>query len=441
MRTIIFCFIAFGRMKMHGDCIQHITDALLCRCTDGHRVTEAKIVEFIDIGFHLFEIINLIHGKDNGFMCFSQHGSHLEIRIHKAHPKIRQENDHIRGFDRDFRLLAHIGQHLIVACRFDTTGINDRKIVVQPADICIDPVSGNTRCVLHDRDLLAGQGMANAEKAAEGAKGGGSNMFAAASIGKLRAESGSHVTTKGLGLNLGFAKEIENKSGKLLIGPVLEYGHGNYDSYQDNGMKADGKASYWGIGVIAKQTNNSGFYYEGSLRVGRTKSDYGSDSIVANSHISYDSSATYFAAHLGAGMLRDIGHNNTLDYYGRYFYSHTGSDSTTIYRNGEDFDRVNFDGVNSNRIRVGARVTHALNERNKIYGGLAYQYEFSGEARATYREGAAPSPGVKGSSGMIELGWQVKPGKKSPMEIDIGVAGWVGKQRGITANVQANWTF
>ena len=49
--------------------------------------------------------------------------------------------------------------------------------------------------------------------------------------------------------------------------------------------------------------------------------------------------------------------------------------------------------------------------------------------------------GVKGSSGMIELGWQVKPGKKSPMEIDIGVAGWVGKQRGITANVQANWTF
>ena len=259
--------------------------------------------------------------------------------------------------------------------------------------------------------------------------------------GQIRGESGSHVTNKGIGLNLGFARELENKSGKLLFGPVVEYGHGSYDSYQDNGMKADGKASYWGIGVIAKQTNNSGFYYEGSLRVGRTKSDYGSDSIVANSHISYDSSATYFAAHLGAGMLRDIGHDNTLDYYGKYFYSHTGGDSTTIYRNGEDFDRVDFDGVNSNRIRLGARVTHALNERNKIYGGLAYQYEFSGEARATYRQGSAPSPSMKGSSGLIELGWQVKPGKKSPMEIDIGVTGWVGKQRGITANVQANWTF
>ena len=300
-------------------------------------------------------------------------------------------------------------------------------------------------------DLLAGQGMANAADAAAAersgdsaeaaSRSGGFAPFAAVGLGNLRAESGSHVDTKSIGLNLGFAREIENKSGKLLIGPVLEYGHGNYDSYQDNGMKADGKASYWGIGVFAKQTNKSGFYYEGSLRAGRTKSDYGSDSIVTNSHISYDSSATYWAAHLGAGMLKDIGHNNTLDYYGKYFYSHTGSDSTTIYRNGEDFDRVDFDGVNSNRIRVGARITHALNERNKIYGGLAYQYEFSGEARATYREGAAPSPGVKGSSGMIELGWQVKPGKKSPMIIDLGVTGWVGKQRGITANVQANWTF
>ena len=104
-------------------------------------------------------------------------------------------------------------------------------------------------------------------------------------------------------------------------------------------------------------------------------------------------------------------------------------------------ETANFDAVNSHRIRLGARLTHALNEKNKIYGGLAWQYEFKGDARATYSvSGEAPSPSVKGSSGMIELGWQVKPGK-SPMTIDLGVTGWVGKQRGITANVQANWTF
>jgi hypothetical protein len=246
------------------------------------------------------------------------------------------------------------------------------------------------------------------------------------------------VDNKGIGMNLGFAKEIENKSGKLLVGPVIEYGHGNYDSYQDNGITADGKSSYWGIGVITKQTNNNGFYYEGSIRGGRTKSDYSSDNVKPGTHVSYDSSATYWAAHLGVGKLADIGHDNTLDYYGKYFYSHTGSDST--YLNGAN-ETANFDAVNSHRIRLGARLTHALNEKNKIYGGLAWQYEFKGDARATYSvSGEAPSPSVKGSSGMIELGWQVKPGK-SPMTIDLGVTGWVGKQRGITANLQANWTF
>ena len=288
-------------------------------------------------------------------------------------------------------------------------------------------------------DMLAGQGMSNAaEAAADTRAGGGFEAFGAVSGGKLRAKSGSHVDTKGIGLNLGFARELSNKQGKLLFGPVIEYGHGSYDSYQDNGIKADGKTSYWGIGVIAKQTNHSGFYYEGSLRVGKTKSDYSSDLSPVN-HASYDSKATYWAAHLGIGKVMDVGKDNTLDVYGKYFYSHTGSDNVTVHATSGD-EEINFDAVNSHRLRIGTRLTHALNEKNRIYGGLAWQYEFKGDARATYNGGSTPSPSVKGSSGMMELGWQVKPGK-SPMTIDLGVTGWVGKQRGITANLQANWTF
>ena len=289
-------------------------------------------------------------------------------------------------------------------------------------------------------DLLAGQGMLNAQAAAgDKEAGGGFNSFAAVGLSKLRAMSGSHVDIKGIGLNLGFARELENSKGKLLFGPIVEYGHGDYDSYQDNGLKADGKASYWGLGLIAKQTNSNGFYYEGSLRAGRVKSDYSSQ-LSEVSHADYDSSATYWAAHLGAGKLVDIGHDNTMDVYGKYFYSHTGSDSAMIRINGQDDTDMHFDSVNSHRLRAGARLIHALNEKNKIYGGLAYQYEFSGDARATYRGDGTPSPGVKGSSGLIELGWQVKPGK-GPMAIDFGVTGWVGKQRGVTANLQACWTF
>ena len=154
-------------------------------------------------------------------------------------------------------------------------------------DILKSPVetrAGVVTMINAGADLLVSQGMANAadaaaaersgDKAEAAPRSGGFAPFAAVGLGKLRAESGSHVDTKSIGLNLGFAREIENKSGKLLFGPVIEYGHGSYDSYQDNGITADGKSSYWGIGLIAKQTNNNGFYYEGSIRAGRTKSDY-----------------------------------------------------------------------------------------------------------------------------------------------------------------------
>ena len=295
-------------------------------------------------------------------------------------------------------------------------------------------------------DLIAGMGMQNAADAAAEQAGkdgaavpgsGGYAPFAAVSGNSLRAQSGSHVDTKGIGLALGFARELKNKSGKLLIGPLVEYGHGRYDSYQDDGTQADGKSHYWGVGIIAKQTNASGVYYEGSLRIGKASSDYGRDDATYG-RMSYDSDATYWGAHLGIGKVRDIGHANTLDYYGKYFYSHTGGDS--VFVKGPDAV-ADFGSVDSHRLRVGARVTHAVNEKNKFYGGLAYQYEFNGDARVTFNPGGpAPSPSVKGSSGLIELGWQVKPGR-SPMVIDLGVTGWVGKQRGITANLQANWTF
>lgn len=42
----------------------------------------------------------------------------------------------------------------------------------------------------------------------------------------MRAKSGSYVKTRGFGLNVGFARELSNKQGRLLFGPVVEYGGG-----------------------------------------------------------------------------------------------------------------------------------------------------------------------------------------------------------------------
>lgn len=156
--------------------------------------------------------------------------------------------------------------------------------------------------------------------------------------------------------------------------------------------------------------------------------------------VNYDSASNYFAAHLGVGKAFDIGNSNTLDGYFKYFFSHQAGDTTTIHIADMDDETGDFDAVDSHRIRLGARLTHKINEKNKLYGGLASQYEFGGEARAHFNGNGVPSPSVKGSSGMLELGWQVKPGD-GPLTLDLGVTGWAGKQRGGSVQLGATWSF
>ena len=300
-------------------------------------------------------------------------------------------------------------------------------------------------------DMLASQGFAQAAdavavEAAEQGKNGAEGApaasaftpFAAFGGSSLRAESGSHVDTKGFGINVGFAREIANSQGKLLFGPVVEYGGGSYDSYLDNGVHGEGGAHYFGVGLMARQVNHDGFYYEGSLRGGRVKSDYKGAFNLQN--VDYDTSSNYWAAHLGIGKVFAAGKQDTVDGYLKYFYSHQSGDSVTMHTTAGDDENWSFDSVDSNRIRIGARLTHKVNDRNSFYGGLAYQYEFSGEARAHYEGGTTPSPSVKGSSGMLELGWQVKPGN-GPLTLDLGVTGWAGKQRGGSVQLGATWSF
>ena len=324
----------------------------------------------------------------------------------------------------------------------------------EQAKSLVETRAATTTFVNAGADMLASQGFAQAANAValEAAEKANANEqgatgtpapnaftpFAAFGGSSMRAESGSYVNTKGFGLNIGFARELSNAQGKLLFGPMVEYGGGSYDSHLDDGTRGDGKAHYFGVGVMARQVNHDGFYYEGSLRGGRVTSDYDGN-LDGVGKVDYDSSSSYFAAHLGAGKAFDLGKGNTLDGYFKYFYSHQAGDDTTVHIAGMDDERGHFDAVDSHRIRIGARLTHKINERNSFYGGLAYQYEFNGDARATFSGNGVPSPSLKGSSGMLELGWQVKPG--GPLTLDLGVTGWAGKQRGGSVQLGATWAF
>lgn len=290
--------------------------------------------------------------------------------------------------------------------------------------------------VITSADLLSNAGFSNASQAVQqsNAEGGSAREmvpYAAVGYGNMRQESGSHVDVQGSAFNIGFAKEVKNGSGKLLFGPMIEYGRGSYESYLDDGTKGDGNTQNFGLGVMARQNNDNGTYYEGSLRYGKLTSNYNSGDLGAD----YDTDANYWGAHLGLGKVFQLNDKNSIDTYCKFFYTNQGSSSANILGN-----NVEFDAVKSKRSRLGFRFNHATSDVRSIYAGLAWQHEFDGSACATVDGFSAPSPSIKGNSMMAELGVNIAP-KSSPVSFDLGVSGWAGKQKGYSLNANMLWSF
>lgn len=260
--------------------------------------------------------------------------------------------------------------------------------------------------------------------------------FITMSGNKTKLSTGSHVDVAGYNMNLGFVKKLNNNAGKFIYAPVIEYGRGSYDSYLDNGTHGEGDAHYWGAGLIAKQVNKDGLYYEGSLRAGRTSIDY--KSAVAGG-ISYDSDATYYAAHAGLGKIVTINDTDSIDYYGKLFYNRLQGDKVTV----GSCATYDFDAMTSLRTNLGARYNHKIDAKNMLYAGLAWQHEFDGKANAIVTtnlgSGSTPAPSIKGDTGIMELGWNSNTSDK--FELDLRVNGSVGKEKGLGFTMKFDFKF
>ena len=259
------------------------------------------------------------------------------------------------------------------------------------------------------------------------------HMWAVQSGSSVRLNTGSHVDAKGWNIDLGFAKQRASGRNILTYGPFVEYGKGSYDSYLDDGVHGDGSMDYLGAGFMAKSTNENGSYVEGSVRAGRVKSDYAGT--ISGTHVTYDSSSTYYAGHLGVGQEKALHGGNTIETYAKYFFAHQDGDRTTL-SNGDVYD---FDAADSHRLRVGTRYT-TKHGSGSFYTGLAYEYEFSGDAGASYQGYNTPSPSLKGGTGILELGYRFAP-KDERVSYGVNLMGMTGKRRGISGGIQINWAF
>ena len=269
----------------------------------------------------------------------------------------------------------------------------------------------------------------------------GVKTFAAVHGNRSKYDVNSDIKINGWStiVGVGNAGKFDNGS-EFSWGVFYENGSGNYRTYNEFNnefFRGDGSLVYNGGGIAARYTNKNGVYTEGSLRAGMLKSDM--DNALrdgAGNFYGYESESAYYSAHIGIGKIISLSESSDLDVYGKFFHTYTEGDSFKVA--GDEFE---FDSINSDRLRIGARITSNKENKFSTYYGLAYEYEFNGDADMQAQGLKAPTQSLQGSSVMAEVGFNYQPTPDSPWSFDLNMRGYAGERQGGSFNVQATYTF
>ena len=239
-------------------------------------------------------------------------------------------------------------------------------------------------------------------------------------------------------VGVGNADKFDNGS-ELSWGVFYENGSGNYrtyNSFNNEFFRGDGSMVYNGGGIAARYENKNGVYTEGSFRAGMLKNELDNAMRNVNGSYGYETESAYYGAHIGVGKIISLSDSSDLDIYGKFFHTYTEGDSVTIAD-----DKFDFDSITSDRLRVGARITSNKENKFSTYYGLAYEYEFNGDADMTAQGLRADTQSLQGSSVMAEVGFNYQPTPDSPWSFDLNMRGYAGERQGGSFNVQATYTF
>ena len=268
----------------------------------------------------------------------------------------------------------------------------------------------------------------------------GISTFATVSGNNSKYDTGSYVDINGWNGIVGVAKTKDLNAGKFSYGAFIENGGGNYNTYNDfngNSFRGDGNVVYNGGGLLMRYEQENGVYTEASLRAGTAKNEVSNAlSDMDNKLYGFKTENAYYGAHIGIGKIIKLDNGKAWDVYGKYFHTHHEGDSILIGK-----DTFDFDSVDSDKLRIGARFSEKQGEKLTSYYGLAWEYEFSGDAGGTANHYAMYTPSLEGSTVIGEVGFRYTPGKESPWYFDANVRGYAGMQEGISGSVQAVYSF
>ena len=269
----------------------------------------------------------------------------------------------------------------------------------------------------------------------------GVKTFAAVHGNRSKYDVNSDLKINGWSTIVGVGNAAEFADGdEFSWGVFYENGSGNYrtfNEFNNEFFRGDGSLVYNGGGIAARYENANGVYTEGSLRAGMLKSEM--DNALrdgSGNYYGYDSESAYYGAHIGVGKIISLSESSELDVYGKFFHTYTEGDSFTVAK-----DKFEFDSITSDRLRIGARITTNKANAFSTYYGLAYEYEFNGDADMRAQNLKAPTQSLQGSSYMAEVGFNYQPAPDSPWSFDLNMRGYAGEREGASFNVQATYTF
>lgn len=245
---------------------------------------------------------------------------------------------------------------------------------------------------------------------------------------KIDTGNGGEIKNHIAGVDVAIVREIKNPNSKLLIGGLIDYNHNKYDN-EANGIDGSGKSNAWAVGVIARHIGDSGFYYEGSARLGRANTDFQLNNSMYN--IQYEESAPVYAGHTRIGKIINLDEINNVDIYGSYSFAHQDRINLNLSSN----ESYNLGSLDSNRLRAGCRMTTKVHN-GKIYYGLAYQYEAASKIKARQNGNELFSSSGRGNSGLFELGYRISTSRDRTSSVDFNAAGFAGRERGFSIMAQ-----
>lgn len=217
----------------------------------------------------------------------------------------------------------------------------------------------------------------------------------------MRYHTGSYADVKGISLLTGFSAGSSGVYTDATLGMFFELGYATLDTFNEferGNVSGGGRSRYLGGGLLGRLDVShaplKGLYAEASVRAGKLETSWNSDDLLDNMDrkADFDSSTPYYGFHAGIGSILHLTDTLRADIHAKYFWTRQEGQTRNIL--GDVFD---FDAVDSQRLRLGARLEYDLAEKLTPYIGAAWEHEFDGTARSS-----VPYYGLDIASGLHE---------------------------------------